>query len=75
MIRIGGPRHRYDIFDFVSDLINGDAMALYAIALIAGFITFCMAYKKFTGKSFVKSKKERREARHRRKFVLWEYKR
>ena len=31
--------------------------------------------KQVTGKDFVKSKEERREARKRRKHVLWEYKR
>ena len=36
---------------------------------------FCATYKKLTGESLVKSRSQRREARRRRKHVVWEYKR
>ena len=39
-----------------------------------GFV-FNVIYQKVTGRSFVKPRAERREARKRRKVVLWEYKR
>jgi hypothetical protein len=68
-------RNRYDIIDFVRGLWQGDTSAWVLFAAIAGTITFFALYKKITGEDFVKSKEERREARKRRKHVLWEYKR
>lgn len=66
---------RWSIVDFVRALVAGDTGAWIAFAAIAGCILFFILYKKVTGKDFVKSKEERREARKRRKHVLWEYKR
>ena len=70
-----GPRHRYDIFEFFQDLWQGESSAWIALGVIVGIISFFAFYKKVTGKQFVKSKKERREARNRRKHVVWEYRR
>ena len=66
-------RTRYDVVDFVTGLFRGDAMAWIALGMIAGLIAFFVVYEKVTGRPFVKSKKQRREARKRRKHVLWEY--
>lgn len=66
---------RWDIVDFIKGLIAGDTGAWIALAAIAGCILFFILYKQVTGKDFVESKEERREARKRRKHVLWEYKR
>ena len=66
---------RQNIFEVFGALMRGEPMTWMAVAGIAGFIAFCIAYKRITGKHFVKSRKERREARRKRKIVLWEYKR
>ena len=63
------------VIDFFKRLVAGETGAWIAFSAIAGCILFFAFYKKVTGKDFVKSKKERREARKRRKHVLWEYKR
>lgn len=68
-------RDRYDIVDFVRGLWNGETSAWVVLGAIAGTIGFFAIYKQITGKDFVKSKAERREARRRRKHVLWEYRR
>lgn len=68
-------RDRYDTVDFVRELWRGETSAWIVFAAIAGTIAFFALYKKITGEDFVKSKEERREARKRRKHVLWEYKR
>jgi len=68
-------RSRYDIFDFLAGLYRGETTPWIALGMIAGLIAFCVTYEKATGKPFVKSRKERRAARKRRKIVLWEYKR
>ena len=46
-----------------------------ALVALGGCLGFFALYKKCTGRSFVKSRTERRAARHRRKYVVWEYKR
>lgn len=66
---------RYNTFDFIKDLANGDTGALIVLAVLAGIIAFFAIYKRITGRDFVKSRKERREARKRRHHVLWEYER
>lgn len=66
---------RYNTFDFIRDLSHGDRGAILLLAGLFGFFAFCSYYNRITGKSFVKSKKERREARKRRYHVLWEYER
>lgn len=66
---------RQDIFEVFGALMRGEPMTWMCVAGVVGFIAFCMAYKKITGKHFVKSRSERREARRKRKIVLWEYKR
>lgn len=68
-------RDRYTIFEFISDLWNGEPMGWLALGLIAGLIGFFVIYKQLTGEDFVKSRKERREARRKRKHVVWEYQR
>ena len=66
-------RDRYDVFEFFQDLSQGEKSSWIALGVIVGIICFFAIYKKITGKQFVKSKKERREARKRRKHVIWEY--
>ena len=68
-------RDRWDIFDFARELWHGEPVAWYALAAIIAFIATAAIYQKVTGKSLVKSKRERREARRRRKHVIWEYER
>lgn len=74
VVPIGRDR-RYDVIDLIRDLASGDPMGWIAIGGIGGLIAFFALYQKFTGRSFVKSRKERREARRRRKHVIWEYRR
>ena len=66
-------RRSNNIFEIAEALSQGDPWAWGGIALVVGFIGFCIAYKKITGRDFVKSRSERREARRKRKVVLWEY--
>jgi len=66
---------RTGIADIVIGFVNGDAALWIALGAIAACVGFFILYEKVTGKSFVKSKRKRREARNRRKFVLWEYRR
>jgi hypothetical protein len=61
--------------DFVSQLELEGLGTWITAAIVGGCIAFFVIYEKVTGKPFVKSKEERREARRRRKIVLWEYKR
>jgi hypothetical protein len=68
-------RGRYDIIDLVKELWQGEPGAWAVLGAIVAFVTFLAAYQKVAGKSLVKSKRERREARCRRKHVIWEYKR
>lgn len=66
---------RKSIFEFIGDLWNGELTSWIALGAILATIAFFIIYKQVTGKDFVKSKKERRAARRRRKIVLWEYER
>ena len=66
---------RLNVFEFAQLLYEGDTTAWIALAVLAGCIAFFALYEKVTGRPFVKSRQERREARNRRKFVLFEYKR
>lgn len=68
-------RNRVSILEFIEMLTDGDTVAWIILGALAACIAFFILYEKMTGRPFVKSKKERREARHRRKHVLWEYKR
>ena len=64
-----------DIFDLIHGIQEGDPFMLLAVAFILGCIAFFFLYEKLTGRPFVKSKKERRRARERRKHVIWKYER
>lgn len=66
-------RNRYDLFDFLQGIYRGNIFPWLFIGFIVVWIVFNVTYKKWTGKSFVKSRKERREARRRRKIVVWEF--
>lgn len=65
---------RQNIFEVFGALSRGEPVTWIAVAGIIGFISFCFAYKKITGKDLVESRSERRAARRKRKIVLWEYK-
>lgn len=66
---------QFDIAGFFSGLIEGHGVTIGMIAALAVWILFSVAYKRITGREFVKPRKERREALKRRKIVLWEYER
>lgn len=66
---------RMNVFEFVRELIDGNRGAWIVFGVIVGIIAFFALYENMTGKSFVKSKEERREARRRRKHVVWESRR
>ena len=68
-------RGRTNIFEFIGQLREGSLTAWIALGVIASCILFFAVYEKCTGRSFVKGRAERRAARHRRKHVIWEYKR
>jgi heme exporter protein D len=69
-------RHgRTDIFDAIEHLWAGDPLMWLAVGLIFACIAFFAVYQLVTGRSFVKSKAERRAARQRRQKVLWDYRR
>ena len=63
------------MIEYFKGLIGGEWWAWFPVAIVAGFIGFNIIYKKVTGREFVKSREERREAEKKRKIVLWEYKR
>jgi hypothetical protein len=62
-----------DIFDAIEHLWAGDPFMWLAVGLIFACIAFFAVYELATGRSFVKSKYERRAARRRRQKVLWEH--
>ena len=62
-----------DIFDAIKNLADRDPLMIAAVALIFAFIAFIAVQEVVTGRSFVKSSGERREARRRRKRILWDY--
>lgn len=66
---------KFSLLSILRGLWEGDFKSWLAIGFILGCIGFFVVYEKITGKSFVKTKQERREARNRRKIVLWEYRR
>lgn len=67
--------HKLDIFEFMGGLLDGDALSWITLGAILGIIAFFALYQKVTGRSFVKSKKERRAWRESRHHVLWKYER
>jgi hypothetical protein len=66
---------RSSVVDLIRGLVEGERSSWIALVIIAGCIAFFIAYEKVTGKSIVRSRKERREARRRRKHVVWEHRR
>jgi hypothetical protein len=65
----------FDIFDLIEGLSSGSILMWIALVVVLGSIGFFAIFEKVTGKSFVKSKEERRRARERRKHVIWKYER
>jgi len=64
-----------DIFDLIHGLRDGDPLIIAALVFILCCIAFFGLHEKVTGRPYVKSKKDRRRARERRKHVVWKYER
>jgi hypothetical protein len=62
-----------DIFDAIEHLWAGDPFMWLAVGFIFACIGFFAVHELATGRSFVKSKSERRAARRRRQKVLREH--
>lgn len=69
------PTSQSDVPQILNGMIEQLHAMLWLVALLAAWILFNVAYKRITGRDFAKPRKERREARKRRKIVLWEYER
>jgi hypothetical protein len=61
--------------EFAQKLWHGEPLAWGTMGVIVACIAFLAAYQRITGVSLVKSRRERRETRHRQKRVVWEYER
>jgi hypothetical protein len=67
--------HKLDILEFVEGLLDGDLVMWIALGVIVAVIMFLALVPAVTGKSFVKSSRERRRAHNRRYHVLWQHER
>ena len=69
-------RHRStDIVDVIRGLAGGDVLMWMALGFVFACVAFFALYETVTGRPYVKSRRERREALRRRRKVLWEYER